>query len=310
MLREKLLNKESGLLLYGITPPKENNTYEKLVSITQKRIERLQSINSDGIVLYDIQDEHERTGEDRPFAFLPTVDPLVYCENYLNALNIEKIVYKSVGKYEKHEFEKWLLSLKDTPYLAVFVGISTDFQKVKLKLNEAYELRSQLNDNMLLGGICLPERHGIQNNEHIRITEKTKRGCTFFISQCICNIEVLKNFLADYYFYCIDNNIDIKYQIFTLTVCGTIETLNFMKWLGVSIPKWLEVELAHSENIIDKSIELNIKIASELIDYCQEKNIPFGFNIESVSIRKDEIEASLVLFKEIEKLLIAKGYRK
>ena len=309
MLREKLINKKSGLLLYGITPPKENNTQEKLISITQRRIERIQSVNSDGIVLYDIQDESERTGENRTFPFLPTIDPFMYCENYLNTLNIEKIVYKSVCKYDKPEFESWLKSLKNTPYLSVFVGAPTKGKQCKLKLDEAYELRRNVNNDILLGGVCLPERHTKHNNEHTRIVEKSKHGCTFFISQCICNVEALKNYLSDYYYYCIDNNIEVMYQIFTLTIAGTMQTLTFMKWLGISIPKWLENELAHSQNIIDKSIELNIKIASELIDFCKEKNIPFGFNVESVSIRKDEIEASLILFKGIEQLLIQNGYR-
>ena len=35
-----------------------------------------------------------------------------------------------------------------------------------------------------------------------------------------------------------------------------------------------------------------VAIAKDLIGYCKERSIPFGFNIESVAIRKEEVEAS------------------
>ena len=43
-------------------------------------------------------------------------------------------------------------------------------------------------------------------------------------------------------------------MIFTLTVCGSVETLKFMKWLGISIPRWLENDLAHASDILETSL--------------------------------------------------------
>jgi hypothetical protein len=76
-----------------------------------------------------------------------------------------------------------------------------------------------------------------------------------------------------------------------------------MEWLGIDIPKWLNNDLKHSNNILSKSIDICKTIAKELIDYSASKNIPIGFNIESVAIRKEEIEASIELVKEIKGLL-------
>jgi hypothetical protein len=36
----------------------------------------------------------------------------------------------------------------------------------------------------------------------------------------------------------------------TLTVCGSVETIKFMKWLGISIPRWLENDLSHASDIL------------------------------------------------------------
>ena len=41
-----------------------------------------------------------------------------------------------------------------------------------------------------------------------------------------------------------------------------------------------------------------------------ERNIPFGFNIESVAIRKEEIEASVKMANDIGQMLKDKGVRK
>ena len=50
-------------------------------------------------------------------------------------------------------------------------------------------------------------------------------------------------------------------------------------------------------------------IAEELIEHCSAKGVPFGFNIESVAIRKDEIEASISIVDTIGEMLRKKGVR-
>jgi len=76
-----------------------------------------------------------------------------------------------------------------------------------------------------------------------------------------------------------------------------------MKWLGISIPKWLENELLHSNDILDKSVSLSRKIFEELFDFGLEKGIPIGCSVESVSTRKVEIEASIQLVKDIKSII-------
>jgi len=73
MLTDKIRNKESGIILYGITPPKINHTEEEIKTIAQKHIERISKLNVDGLVLYDIQDESDRTDEKRPFPFIKSL---------------------------------------------------------------------------------------------------------------------------------------------------------------------------------------------------------------------------------------------
>jgi hypothetical protein len=82
-----------------------------------------------------------------------------------------------------------------------------------------------------------------------------------------------------------------------------------MEWLGIHIPDDIKRELEVCENPAARSVEIALATAKELISYCQEKSIPFGFNIESVATRKAEVDASLELLSTLTQLLKDKGLR-
>jgi hypothetical protein len=98
--------------------------------------------------------------------------------------------------------------------------------------------------------------------------------------------------------------------IFTLTACGSPRTMQFMDWLGIHIPDDVKEDLTTAENMLDRSVGICLSIASELIAFCTERSIPFGFNIESVAVKKDEIEASIYMVNRIGEMLEEKGIRK
>jgi hypothetical protein len=302
MLKQKILDRKSGIITYGITPPKKDTEMKKVKEIALKQIERISSIDIDGLILYDIQDEEDRIKEERPFPFLETIDPEIYSKEYLDALKVPKIVYRSVGKYSHEQFENWV-NLDSDDRFSVFVGASAKTQKVRLNLPDAYKLTKNLNPNLILGGVIIPERHTKYNDEHLRIINKIKNGCKFFVSQAVYNVEPAKNFLSDYYYYCKSNDVDMVPIIINITPCGSIKTLEFMKWLGINIPKWLENDLMNSEDILQKSLELCMKNFEELLDFGIQKGIPIGCSIESVSTRKVEIEASIQLTKDIKAII-------
>lgn len=303
MFAEKIQNEISGALLYGITPPKEKTGEDKLLAIAEKRTNRINQLNCDGLIVYDIQDESTRTDEIRPFEYFPTLEPLHYTKEYHGNINCQKIIYHVVGKYTPGELQNRLMECYERNYLSVLVGAASKNQRSQIKLDDAYTIWNALPNKSRIGGVVIPERHNSRQDEHIRIIDKQNKGCSFFVSQCVCNIEMVKNFISDYCFAVEDQGLPKGYFVFTLTICGTIETLKLMNWLGIDIPKWLKNDLMRSKNIIDESIVQNIRIARELNEYCSEKKICCGFNIESVSPKKDEVDATVILFNELRKNL-------
>lgn len=310
MFVNKIKKKESGILLYGITPPKAQTEREKVAEIAKKSLAILCSLDIDALVVYDVQDESARTNEERPFPFTNALDPFDYASEYLHKLEVPKIIYRPAGKFSQPELSNWLNGLKSHGHYPVFVGLPSPDYVVKTSLPEAYKIwREEHGDHSVIGAVTIPERHAILKDEDVRILDKVSCGVSYFISQCIFNVEYTKKTLEDLATTCAAKNQEIPTIIFTLTICGSLKTLQFMEWLGIHIPDDIKRELEVCENPAARSVEIAIATAKELISYCQEKSIPFGFNVESVATRKAEVDASLELLSTLTELLTAKGLR-
>ena len=309
MFSERIKSKSSGLLLYGITPPKSQVEPQRVIEIAEKTLARLHGLDIDALVVYDVQDESARTIEERPFPFLSAHDPFEFAKNYLHSLTIPKIIYRPASKFTQDELSVWVEDVITHNFSPVFVGVpAPDFVPITT-LPQAYNVWRKHEETSVIGAVMIPERHAVLKDEDQRILDKMASGVSYFISQCVFNVEYAKRVIDDLTETCTEKNIELPTIIFTLTACGSIKTLHFMEWLGIHIPEGLKEEFRSSENILERSVEVCINIADELIEHCIAKNVPFGFNIESVAIRKDEIEASIAIVNTIGGMLREKGIR-
>jgi len=309
MFITKIRKKKSGVLLYGITPPKAQTPTERIKEIAEKTLNHLCSQDIDALIVYDVQDESARTVEERPFPFSNSLDPFEFASQYLQRLKVPKIIYRPAGKFTREELSQWLHNLKTHGFYPIFVGLPTPDYVVKTSLKEAYEMWRVHEEHSVIGAVTIPERHAILKDEDIRILDKVDSGVSYFISQCIFNVGYTKKILEDLTATCRNKDKELPTIIFTLTVCGSAKTLLFMEWLGIHIPDDIKSEIQLSASPVARSVEIAIAIAKELIQYCMGRSIPFGFNIESVAIRKEEIDASLGLLNTVRELLKINGLR-
>lgn len=164
---------------------------------------------------------------------------------------------------------------------------------------DAYALARQHAPNLLLGGIAIAERHSRNFDEHERILSKTQKGCQFFVTQAVYDVTSTKSMLSDYAFSIRERGDPPLPIILTFSPCGSVKTLSFIKWLGVAVPRWLENELRFATDPLTKSVELCERIFEDVWNFARDKSVPLGVNVESVSIRKEEIQASVELFKRL-----------
>ncbi|GAB1260193.1 hypothetical protein [Aurantivibrio plasticivorans] len=299
MLVEKINSRADGIVLYGLVPPKQGTEAALVKEIADRQVARLKDLNIDGLVLYDIQDEASRTSEERPFPFMETIDSFEYSRRYMGNLSVPKIVYRAVGRYSQPELSEFLGQLDPSRDLTVFVGAASSGQQVSMSVSDAYSLKNSESPDTLLGGVVIPERHKVKGDEHLRVFNKIDKGCRFFLSQGVYDVNASKDFLSDYYYYAKEHNKPLVPIIFTFTPCGSTKTLQFMEWLGIAIPRWLKNDLLHSDDILQKSVDSCEHNWRELKDFAQAKGIPIGCNIESVAVRKVEVEASIELLRRV-----------
>jgi hypothetical protein len=252
-------------------------------------------VGIDGLVLYDIDEESDRNPNARPFPFLPTMDPAEYLARDLVGLDVPAIVYRAVSKHSEDALRSWLSQQDPARALSVFVGASSGEKAVATSLSRAYELRSEMRPDLPVGGIAIPERHARRGNEHLRLINKQAAGCSFFVTQIVYDVNAAKDLVSDYRYECAARDVGPVPIIFTFSVCGSMKTLQFLQWLGVDVPRWMENDLRHADDTLDASYDLAVASALELITFCRRVGVPFGVNIESVSIRRVEIEASVRL---------------
>jgi hypothetical protein len=294
-VRNLVLRNRPGILSYGITPPKQSYSTEKLAEVAARQTARIRQLPIDALVVYDIQDESARTRETRPFPYLPCVDPTDYALDQLAGVQVPKVVYRSVAPLTKSAFTASLQRIDAASGLSVLVGPASRNQPRQLQLSEAQALAEELYPSLPIGGVLIAERHEKTHAEAERAIKKMDAGCRFFISQAVYSVVATKNLLSDLQYRCEAQQRSLPPILITLSPCGSLRTLEFMRWLGVSVPRWLENDLRHAKDILQTSIKVCAEVLADLRDFAVSREIPLGCNVESVSLMKVEIEASVEL---------------
>ena len=115
------------------------------------------------------------------------------------------------------------------------------------------------------------------------------------MTQVVYDVNAAKNLVSDYHYACVARERSPVPIVFTFTVCGSMRTLEFLRWLGVDVPRWIENDLAHAGDTLSESYDLCLATSHELGAFCDGLDMPYGFNVESVSNRKAEIETTVRL---------------
>jgi hypothetical protein len=273
-LLDQIVQRRPGICLYGLAPPKRTSTPDQLSQIAAQQVERLRGLDLDGVIVYDIQDEAERTAEPRPFPFLPTLPPAQYADVHLSDLALPKIVYRCVASETRESFVEWLDTARGSQNISVLVGAPSRHASGGLNLRDAYTLVAKHAPGLMLGGITIAERHERSQDEHERILSKSAAGCRFFVTQAVYDVTSTLSLISDY----------------TLALRDTGDA---------PLPIVLENELRFAADPLESSVRLCERIFLEVWSYALEKGVPLGVNIESVSIRKAEIDASISLVQTL-----------
>ncbi|TMO20517.1 hypothetical protein CWC30_18140, partial [Pseudoalteromonas sp. S4741] len=80
-------------------------------------------------------------------------------------------------------------------------------------------------------------RHANKRKEHQRLIEKTAQGCLFFISHAVYIAQATIDLITSYASTCKAQGLTPNRIILTFTPCVCAKTIEFMQWLGISVPE-------------------------------------------------------------------------
>ena len=298
-LRARYNDVNRGVYFIGTTPPKSDTPLEKVDAIASKLLERVSDIDFDGLIVYDIQNEDSRTNKPRPFPFKSTHDPRLYSALLNQKSSRPVITYKSVVQSDSGAFDQWAndawqnYGVRDL----VLVGSPSSKNQVTLPLADAYHTLVENQHDFFIGGVTIAERHATKGNEHQRLIDKHQQGCNFFISQAIYNPQATIDMLTRYAIECKKLGLKPQRIILTFSPCGSEKTLEFIDWLGVSVPEATSLRILNAEKPLYESIRICTNSLTQILDAVVPYQLPLGLNIESLTNRKEEIDGSILLYK-------------
>ena len=298
MLKGKLLDPASPVLLYGTTPPRAGTLESAVHQAADKLAARLAPLPLDGVVVYDIQDESGRTGAPRPFAFTGTVDQRSYSSLLAARTGKPAITYKCVGDLDEPAWQDWLDTAAreyGVEFLSV-IGRPTSGVRYPLALSRAIRLAAAHPAGFTVGGVAIAERHTAERSESARLLAKGIEGCGYFISQTVYHADASVRLLADYARDCRGAGVKPRRVVLSFSPVGREKTMAFLNWLGVRIPPDTARAILGAANPLAKSIEICRDNLRRILEQPYAREIPLGVSVESVSINRDEIDASVDLF--------------
>ncbi|NTU85326.1 MAG: hypothetical protein HGA45_39235 [Chloroflexales bacterium] len=309
-LAETLADSRRFALLYGTTPPRADAPTERVLGAATRLAERVAGLPLDGLVVYDVQDESSRTDEPRPFPYLPTIDSPVYAKLLQQLTGKPAITYKCVVNQTEESWPGWLDSASeqyDLRYLTPVGLASSKGAHSAIHLSRATQIAAEHRAGFILGGVAIAERHTPARSESRRLIQKAAHGCRFFISQFAYDPEPSIRLMADYVRECAELGLEPRRIFLTFTPCGRPQTLRFIRWLGVTVPEHTASAILDDAAPLSRSIAVCRDILRAILDQPYADQLPLGINIESVSINKEEIGATIDLLHTLREVARERG---
>jgi hypothetical protein len=321
-LRQKIKDTTRGVCLFGTVPPPLKVAHETVDACAREIAEALRTLKPDGVIVYDIQDEKSRSGEERPLPFSQTHEPRVFAQLLIQHScscrdeELEPIVYRAIGpdEYENTpetmtKIRNWLSESWDIYGVRNLVLVGGSFSGISLPPHTtattvhdvATMITNETECDYFLGGVTIPERHRDKGNEHQRLIDKVECGIDYFNSQVVYNADNAIWMLRDYDELCKQRGIRPVRVIFTFAPFGSENTVRFLRWLGVELPEGTVKRVLSRANLklrVEESIEICWENFRRILDATRrlKLSVPLGVSVECVSKSKMESDGALQLF--------------
>jgi 5,10-methylenetetrahydrofolate reductase len=275
---DALLNPAIPMTLFEVVPPASAKP-----EALESSLGELQQVRNlvDAINLPEIHDE-ARPGE-RTSKFLERVEPRQFGSRIKRELGID-VVLNRVTVHDAAP-ERWFRETLEQSGISNWVLVGGESREIRYPgpgPAEAAALVKSLSLPVSLGGITIPSREG----EPERIRKKQAQGIDFFTSQVMFDSNDLV--------WLIQRLNGVEARIFiSFAPVSHRRDLEFLRWLGVDIPRDLDRFLlgpgqdsaASAATCLERSLNMAQRILMDIFDNLPPDPPPIGLNIEHINRR-------------------------
>jgi len=276
--QQALLHPAIPMTLFEVVPPAAAKP--EALEASLRELQQLRG-RVDAVNIPEIHDE-DRPGE-RTSKFIERIEPRILGARVKRELDID-VVINRVTVHDA-EPERWFRETSGPWDISNWVLVGGESKEIRYpgpNPGEAARLAKSLGLSVTLGGITIPSRV----NEPDRIRQKHAQGLEFFTSQVIFDSNDLV--------WLIQRLNGVEARIFvSFAPVSNRRDLEFLRWLGVDIPRDLDRfllgsaqgEAAPAETCLERSINLAQRILMDVFDNLPPDPPPLGLNIEHITRR-------------------------
>lgn len=273
-LKDKLLHQSVPVTFFEMVPPAAGK--EGAIEATLAEVKKVRHL-VDAINLPEIHDETRPS--ERAHKFVPRVEPRVLGAPIRRELETD-VVLNRVVVHEPDQVN-WFRETRKEFGLEYAVLVGGESSKVSYPGPSVLEAAGQVRAEGLswcLGGITIPSR----THEADRIRRKHATGLEFFTTQVLFDPNDIVGLVQRL------NGLEARIFLSFAPVSHPRD-LDFLRWLGVDLPKDLDTFLlrgeAGGESCFERSLDLAQRILMDVFDNLPPDPPPLGLNIEHINRR-------------------------
>ena len=282
-LKDKLLPPSVPVIFFETVPPAAG-----IAGAIEAALEDVMKVRHlvDAINLPEIHDETRPS--DRTFKFVPRVEPRVLGAPIRRELETD-VVLNRVVVHEPDQVS-WFRETSEKFGLEHAVLVGGESSKASypgLSVLEAAEQVRAMGLPWCLGGITIPSR----TREADRIRRKHAAGLEFFTTQVLFDSNDIVGLVQRL------NGLEARIFLSFAPVSHPRD-LDFLRWLGVDLPKDLDAFLLRfesgGESCFERSLDLAQRILMDVFDNLPPDPPPLGLNIEHINRRNFEAAVKML----------------
>ena len=301
-IRDKIKKPQRPVVAYEILPPREKdgtlNSYAEIISSL------LSQTHIDAINIPEVHDENSR-GQ-RPVLNQKRGEPREFGRLLQDIVGIEAIVNRVVVHASFNDQLKWIETTNkkyEIENLIIVGGESSSIKYPGPSVNDVLEkISSNFNRNggdLFCGGIAIPSR----DKESINLIKKAQHGSEFFTTQVLYDSKKIIKMIGHYQKKCDSMKTFPRRLLLSFAPVSSQKNIDFLKWLGVEIPKETERYLkARPGSMIERSLDVAVEVLSDILEYISENSIqvPIGLNVEH--IMSYNFQSSVEMLQELARI--------